>query len=215
MNHRWLGGTLTNWKTISNSISRLKSIDEQLEEGAQGMTKKERLGMEREQSKLQASLGGIREMNGVPDLLFVIDVKREALAITEANKLGIPVIAVVDSNCAPEGVDYLIPGNDDAARAIQLYCDLAARSALDGMSAQLDAAGVDLGEMEEVSEEVLTSDVAEEAKFDKSTTDPVDAKEAEADPVDAKEAEAAPADLKEAKVKPIKKVASKEKKSTK
>jgi len=275
MNHRWLGGTLTNWKTISNSISRLKSIDEQLEEGAQGMTKKERLGMEREQSKLQASLGGIREMNGVPDLLFVIDVKREALAITEANKLGIPVIAVVDSNCAPEGVDYLIPGNDDAARAIQLYCDLAARSALDGMSAQLDAAGVDLGEMEEVSEEVLTSDVAEEAKFDKSTidpvdtkeaeadpvdtkeaeadpvdakeaeadpvdakeaeadpvdakeaeaapvdakeaeADPVDAKEAEADPVDAKEAEAAPADLKEAKVKPIKKVASKEKKSTK
>ena len=137
------------------------------------------------------------------------------MAITEANKLGIPVIAVVDSNCAPEGVDYLIPGNDDAARAIQLYCDLAARSALDGMSAQLDAAGVDLGEMEEVSEEVLTSDVVEEAKFDKSTADPVDAKEAEADPVDAKEAEAAPADLKETKVKPIKKVASKEKKSTK
>jgi small subunit ribosomal protein S2 len=215
MNHRWLGGTLTNWKTISNSISRLKSIDEQLEEGAQGMTKKERLGMEREQSKLQASLGGIREMNGVPDLLFVIDVKREALAITEANKLGIPVIAVVDSNCAPEGVDYLIPGNDDAARAIQLYCDLAARSALDGMSAQLDAAGVDLGEMEEVSEEVLTSDVVEEVNFDKSTADPVDAKEAEADPVDAKEAEAAPADAKETKVKPIKKVANKEKKSTK
>jgi small subunit ribosomal protein S2 len=162
MNHRWLGGTLTNWKTISNSISRLKSIDEQLEEGAQGMTKKERLGMEREQTKLQASLGGIREMSGVPDLLFVIDVKREALAVTEANKLGIPVIAVVDSNCAPEGVDYLIPGNDDAARAIQLYCDLAARSALDGMSAQLDAAGVDLGEMEEVTDEVLSSDILAE-----------------------------------------------------
>jgi small subunit ribosomal protein S2 len=162
MNHRWLGGTLTNWKTISNSISRLKSIDEQLEEGAQGMTKKERLGMEREQTKLQASLGGIREMSGVPDLLFVIDVKREALAVTEANKLGIPVIAIVDSNCAPEGVDYLIPGNDDAARAIQLYCDLAARSALDGMSAQLDAAGVDLGEMEEVTDEDLSSDILAE-----------------------------------------------------
>ena len=160
MNHRWLGGTLTNWKTISNSISRLKSIDEQLEEGAQGMTKKERLGMEREQSKLQASLGGIREMDGVPSLLFVIDVKREALAVSEANKLGIPVIAVVDSNCAPEGVDYIIPGNDDAARAIQLYCDLAARAALDGMSAQLDAAGVDLGEMEEVSEDALTDDLS-------------------------------------------------------
>jgi small subunit ribosomal protein S2 len=215
MNHRWLGGTLTNWKTISNSISRLKSIDEQLEEGAQGMTKKERLGMEREQSKLQASLGGIREMNGVPDLLFVIDVKREALAITEANKLGIPVIAVVDSNCAPEGVDYLIPGNDDAARAIQLYCDLAARSALDGMSAQLDAAGVDLGEMEEVSEEVLTSDVIEEAKLDKSQIEAADAKEAEVEPADATEAEAKSADLKEVKVKPIKKVVNEEKKSTK
>ena len=165
MNHRWLGGTLTNWKTISNSISRLKSIDEQLEDGAQGMTKKERLGMEREQSKLQASLGGIREMDGVPNLLFVIDVKREALAVSEANKLGIPVIAVVDSNCAPEGVDYIIPGNDDAARAIQLYCDLAARAALDGMSAQLDAAGVDLGEMEEVSEDSLTpEDVSLEAQ---------------------------------------------------
>jgi len=165
MNHRWLGGTLTNWKTISNSISRLKSIDEQLEDGAQGMTKKERLGMEREQSKLQASLGGIREMNGVPNLLFVIDVKREALAVSEANKLGIPVIAVVDSNCAPEGVDYIIPGNDDAARAIQLYCDLAARAALDGMSAQLDAAGVDLGAMEEVSEDSLTpEDVSLEAQ---------------------------------------------------
>ena len=162
MNHRWLGGTLTNWKTISNSISRLKSIDEQLEEGAQGMTKKERLGMEREQSKLQASLGGIREMNGVPDLLFVIDVKREALAVSEANKLGIPVIAVVDSNCAPEGVDYIIPGNDDAARAIQLYCDLAARAALDGMSAQLDAAGVDLGEMDEVSEEAVKVELSSE-----------------------------------------------------
>ena len=178
MNHRWLGGTLTNWKTISNSISRLKSIDEQLEEGAQGMTKKERLGMEREQTKLQASLGGIREMSGVPSLLFVIDVKREALAITEANKLGIPVIAVVDSNCAPEGVDYMIPGNDDAARAIQLYCDLAARSALDGMSAQLGAAGVDLGEMEEVVEEVLSSDIPAEVVAKEAETEVV-AKESE------------------------------------
>ena len=178
MNHRWLGGTLTNWKTISNSISRLKSIDEQLEEGAQGMTKKERLGMEREQTKLQASLGGIREMSGVPSLLFVIDVKREALAITEANKLGIPVIAVVDSNCAPEGVDYMMPGNDDAARAIQLYCDLAARSALDGMSAQLGAAGVDLGEMEEVVEEVLSSDIPAEVVAKEAETEAV-AKESE------------------------------------
>jgi small subunit ribosomal protein S2 len=147
MNHRWLGGTLTNWQTVSQSIQRLKTIDEQMANGAEGLTKKERLGMEREQEKLQASLGGIREMGGVPDLLFVIDVKKEALAVAEANKLGIPVVAVVDTNCSPAGVDYIIPGNDDAARAISLYTDLASRAALDGMSAQLGAAGVDLGEM--------------------------------------------------------------------
>ena len=159
MNHRWLGGTLTNWKTVSQSIGRLKSIDEQMDGGAEGLTKKERLGMERDQSKLQASLGGIREMGGVPDLLFVIDVKKEALAVAEANKLGIPVVAVVDTNCSPDGVDYIIPGNDDAARAIALYCDLAARAALDGMSAQLGAAGVDLGAMEEApAEEALTEE---------------------------------------------------------
>ncbi|MCV6824370.1 MULTISPECIES: 30S ribosomal protein S2 [Halocynthiibacter] len=149
MNHRWLGGTLTNWKTVSNSINRLKSYDEKLETGAEGLTKKERLGMERQQEKLQASLGGIREMGGVPDLLFVIDVNKEQLAIAEANKLGIPVVAVVDTNCSPDGVDYVIPGNDDASRAIALYTDLVARAALDGMTAQLGAAGVDLGEMEE------------------------------------------------------------------
>jgi small subunit ribosomal protein S2 len=149
MNHRWLGGTLTNWKTVSNSISRLKSYDEKLENGGAGLTKKERLGMERQQEKLQASLGGIREMGGVPDLIFVVDVSKEQLAIAEANKLGIPVVAVVDTNCSPDGVDYVIPGNDDAARAIALYTDLVARAALDGMTAQMGAAGVDLGEMEE------------------------------------------------------------------
>ena len=164
MNHRWLGGTLTNWKTVSLSINRLKSIDEQMESAVEGMTKKERLGMEREQHKLQASLGGIREMGGVPDLLFVIDVKKEALAIAEANKLGIPVVAIVDTNCSPDGIDYVIPGNDDAARAIGLYCDLACRAALDGMSAQLGAAGVDLGAMEEAPiEEALSVEAAPEA----------------------------------------------------
>ncbi|MFT6273226.1 MAG: small subunit ribosomal protein S2, partial [Dinoroseobacter sp.] len=111
MNHRWLGGTLTNWKTVSNSIKRLKEIDEKMETGAEGMTKKERLGMERDQGKLQSSLGGIREMGGVPDLLFVIDVNKEDLAIAEAKKLGIPVVAIVDSNCSPDGIDYIIPGN--------------------------------------------------------------------------------------------------------
>ncbi|MBO6791503.1 MAG: 30S ribosomal protein S2 [Dinoroseobacter sp.] len=164
MNHRWLGGTLTNWKTVSNSIKRLKEIDEVMAAGADGMTKKERLGMERDQGKLQASLGGIREMGGVPDLLFVIDVNKEDLAIAEAKKLGIPVVAVVDSNCSPDGIDYIIPGNDDASRAISLYCDLVSRAALDGMSAQLGAAGVDLGEMEAgLEEEVVAEAPAEEA----------------------------------------------------
>lgn len=153
MNHRWLGGTLTNWKTISQSIQRLKQIDEVLASGAEGLTKKERLNMERDQSKLQASLGGIREMGGVPDLLFIIDVGKEDLAIQEAQKLGIPVVGVVDTNCSPKGVNYVIPGNDDAARAIALYCDLIARAALDGMSAQLGAAGVDLGALEEAPAE--------------------------------------------------------------
>lgn len=158
MNHRWLGGTLTNWKTVSNSISRLKSYDEKLENGGVGLTKKERLGMERQQEKLQASLGGIREMGGVPDLIFVVDVSKEQLAIAEANKLGIPVVAVVDTNCSPDGVDYVIPGNDDAARAIALYTDLVARAALDGMTAQMGAAGVDLGEMEEALVEEVTAE---------------------------------------------------------
>ena len=164
MNHRWLGGTLTNWQTVSQSISRLKSLDEKMTVGSEGLTKKERLGMEREQSKLQASLGGITQMGGVPDLLFVIDVKKEALAVAEANKLGIPVIAVVDTNCSPSGIDYLIPGNDDAARAIALYCDLIARSALDGMTEQMGAAGVDLGEMEDVPLETAVETPVEEAK---------------------------------------------------
>ena len=153
MNHRWLGGTLTNWKTISASIQRLKQIDEVLAAGAEGLTKKERLGMERDQAKLQASLGGIREMGGTPDLIFIIDVGKEDLAILEAKKLGIPVVAVVDTNCSPKGVDYVIPGNDDAARAIALYCELIARAALDGMSAQMGAAGVDLGALEEAPAE--------------------------------------------------------------
>jgi small subunit ribosomal protein S2 len=175
MNHRWLGGTLTNWKTVSQSIQRLKSIDEQVASGSiEGLTKKERLGVEREHAKLKASFDGIAEMGGVPDLVFVVDVKKEALAVAEANKLGIPVVAIVDTNCSPIGVDYMIPGNDDASRAIGLYCDLISRAALDGMSAQLGAAGVDLGEMEESPyEEVLAEAVEEKVK-------PADTNEAEA-----------------------------------
>ncbi|MEL6517072.1 MAG: 30S ribosomal protein S2 [Pseudomonadota bacterium] len=186
MNHRWLGGTLTNWKTVSQSIQRLKAIDEQMAEGFDGLTKKERLGMERDQAKLQASLGGIREMGGVPDLLFVIDVNKEDLAIAEARKLGIPVVAVVDTNCSPDGVDYIIPGNDDAARAIALYCDLAARAALDGMSAQLGAAGVDVGALAEGS--------VEEAIAEEAPTAEASAAEAPAEAAEAATEEAKPED---------------------
>ena len=158
MNHRWLGGTLTNWKTVSNSINRLKTLDERLGEGATGFTKRERLALERERTKLQMSLGGIREMGGVPDMLFVIDTNKEDLAIAEAKKLGIPVVAILDSNCDPDGVTFPIPGNDDAARAISLYCDLAARAVIDGMASQMGDAGFDLGELEEapVEEAVAT-----------------------------------------------------------
>ncbi len=177
MNHRWLGGTLTNWKTVSNSINRLKALDEALSGDTEGLTKKERLGMEREQAKLQASLGGIREMGGVPDLLFVIDVSKEDLAIAEARKLGIPVVAVVDTNCPPEGIDFIIPGNDDAARAIALYTDLASRAALDGMSAQLGAAGVDLGASEEApAEAAIAAPEASEPTAEKATAKDVDGK---------------------------------------
>jgi len=178
MNYRWLGGTLTNWQTVSKSIGRLKAIDEAAGIGFDGLTKKERLGMEREQQKLTSSLGGIREMGGVPDLLFVIDVNKEDLAIAEAKKLGIPVVAVVDSNCSPEGVDYMIPGNDDAARAISLYCDLVSRAALEGMSAQLGAAGVDMGEMEAFAEEYLAEEAAqaaEDARVETGHDTPTDA----------------------------------------
>ena len=196
MNHRWLGGTLTNWQTVSQSINRLKALDEKMAVGSEGLTKKERLGMEREQSKLQASLGGITQMGGVPDLLFVIDVKKEALAVAEANKLGIPVIAVVDTNCSPSGVDYIIPGNDDAARAISLYCDLIARSALDGMTEQMGAAGVDLGEMEDapIEAELNTDNVVEEG----AKAEPVAVEVAKAEPVAEEAAKAEPVKVKAA-----------------
>ncbi len=148
VNSRWLGGTLTNWKTISGSIARLRKLDEQLGEGAKGLTKKERLMMTREREKLEKALGGIKDMGGVPDLVFVIDTNKEALAIKEANKLKIPVVAILDTNCDPDGVAYPIPGNDDASRAIQLYCDLVARAAIDGISRSQGAAGVDIGAAE-------------------------------------------------------------------
>jgi small subunit ribosomal protein S2 len=145
VNSRWLGGTLTNWKTISASISRLRKLDEQLGEGAKGLTKKERLMLTREREKLEKALGGIKDMGGVPDLVFVIDTNKEALAIKEANRLKIPVIAILDTNSDPDGVAHPIPANDDASRAIQLYCDLVARAAIDGISRSQGAAGHDIG----------------------------------------------------------------------
>ena len=135
VNARWLGGMLTNWKTISASINRLRKVDELLSPGgAQGLTKKERLLLSREKDKLEKALGGIKDMGGTPDLIFVIDTNKEALAIKEANRLNIPVAAIVDTNCDPKGITYAVPGNDDAARAVTLYCDLIARAALDGIS---------------------------------------------------------------------------------
>ena len=146
VNARWLGGMLTNWKTISASISRLRKLDEMLNEGAKGLTKKERLMMSRERDKLETALGGIKDMGGVPDLVFVIDTNKEALAIKEANRLKIPVAAILDTNCDPDGIAYPIPANDDAGRAIQLYCDLIARAAIDGIGRGQGAAGMDVGE---------------------------------------------------------------------
>ncbi len=155
VNSRWLGGTLTNWKTISASITRLRKIDEQLAEGAKGLTKKERLMLTREKDKLEKALGGIKDMGGTPDLVFVIDTNKEALAIKEANRLKIPVIAILDTNSDPDGVAHPIPANDDASRAIQLYCDLVARAAIDGISRSQGAAGEDLGAAEAPTAEVL------------------------------------------------------------
>jgi small subunit ribosomal protein S2 len=169
VNSRWLGGTLTNWKTISGSIARLRKLDEQLAEGAKGLTKKERLMLTREKDKLEKALGGIKDMGGVPDLVFVIDTNKEALAIKEANRLKIPVIAILDTNSDPDGVAHPIPANDDAARAIELYCDLIARAAIDGISRSQGLAGEDVGASAEPTPEILPEAEAEAAQPEEST----------------------------------------------
>jgi small subunit ribosomal protein S2 len=161
VNHRWLGGMLTNWKTITGSIKRLKEMEGRLGTDTSGLTKKEVLMLTREKEKYDRALGGIKDMGGLPDIIFIIDTVKEKLAIEEANKLGIPVVAVCDSNADPSGVAFPIPGNDDAIRAINLYCDMVAAAVFDGISAELQASGVDLGSAEEVQEveieEVLPS----------------------------------------------------------
>jgi small subunit ribosomal protein S2 len=155
INHRWLGGTLTNWKTISHSIRRLRQLDDILSGDGGGRTKKELLTLQRERDKLNQALGGIKEMGGTPDLLFVIDTNKEQIAIAEARKLGIPIVAVVDTNCNPDGIDFPIPGNDDAGRALTLYCDLVARAAIDGIERGQASAGIDVGASEAPPSEAL------------------------------------------------------------
>jgi len=176
VNHRWLGGTLTNWRTVSGSIARLRELEGVLETET-GRTKKELLQLKREHDKLELSLGGIKDMGGIPDLMFVIDTNKEAIAIQEARKLNIPVIAILDTNCNPDGITFPIPGNDDAARAIQLYCDLMADSILDGLAAGQSASGVDLGALESPMEPALArSDVdtkPKKAKVEAPTAAPV------------------------------------------
>ena len=164
VNHRWLGGTLTNWRTISQSIARLRELEGLLDGEHVGRTKKELLQLTREREKLELSLGGIKDMGGIPDLMFVIDTNKEAIAILEARKLNIPVVAILDTNSDPDGITYPIPGNDDAARALQLYCDLIADSVLDGLAAGQVAMGVDIGASEAPSEPVLKMVQAEQAQ---------------------------------------------------
>ncbi len=186
VNHRWLGGTLTNWRTISGSIARLRELEGILDGGESGgRTKKELLTLNRERDKLELSLGGIKNMGGIPDIMFVIDTNKEAIAILEARKLNIPVIAILDTNCDPDGITYPIPGNDDAARAIQLYVDLIADSVLDGMAAGAVASGVDIGASINPVEPMLAREM---------TPEPAPAAEAAAEPEAAAAPEAAPAE---------------------
>ena len=170
MNHRWLGGTLTNWKTISKSIVKLKKYEEILNKEDTGLTKKELVGIQKHKTKLEASLGGIKDMGGLPDAIFVIDTNKEHIAITEANVLKIPVIAIVDSNSNPDGVDFPIPGNDDATRAIAFYCRLASEAILDGLQATFSAAGKDAGASEQIKEDLTVKAPSKE----KNAAEPIE-----------------------------------------
>lgn len=164
VNHRWLGGMMTNWNTVSQSIRRLRTLEDRLGgEEVQSLTKKETLQLTRELEKLERTLGGIKEMGGLPDLVFIIDTNKESIAVQEANTLGIPVIAVVDSNASPDGVDYPVPGNDDALRAITLYCDLVSGAVLDGLKTEMIREGVDIGSEEAPMEEAVAEAPAEAA----------------------------------------------------
>ena len=162
VNYRWLGGMLTNFKTISQSIKRLRELEERISQEQTGLTKRELLELTRGRDKLERALGGIKEMGGLPDILFVIDTNKEAIAVAEANTLRIPVVAILDSNSSPDGIAYPIPGNDDAMRAIHLYCDLVAGSVLDGLQAELAASGVDIGARPDLAEQAFVAEAPEE-----------------------------------------------------
>ena len=192
VNHRWLGGMMTNWATVSQSIRRLRELEARMEGEEVGqLTKKEVLQLTRERDKLEMTLGGIKEMGGLPDMLFVIDTNKEAIAVDEANRLGIPVIAIVDSNAKPEGVDYIIPGNDDAMRAISFYCELAQAAVLDGLQTELMKSGSDVGAaVEAPAEAAVAEKVAEEAPVEEVAAPAEAAADAS---VEAPAAEAAPA----------------------
>jgi len=196
VNHRWLGGMMTNWATVSRSIRRLRDLEARMDsDEINQLTKKEVLQLTRERDKLELTLGGIKEMGGLPDMLFVIDTNKEAIAVEEANRLGIPVIAIVDSNAKPEGVDYIIPGNDDAMRAISFYCELAQAAVLDGLQTELMKSGGDVGEATEAPAEAA---VAEEAPAAEATAPESPEQKAEApaeeSPVEKAPAEEAPAE---------------------
>ena len=173
VNHRWLGGMLTNWETISGSIKRLRDLETELAGDTSGKTKKERLQMTREFEKLDRSLGGIKDMGGLPDIIFIIDTNKESLAVHEANNLGIPVAAILDTNSDPKGVEFPIPGNDDAGRAINLYCDMIAGAVLDGIQQEMVSSGVDIGASEEPIAEELPAEeaAAEEAAPEEKTAE--------------------------------------------
>src|SRR5271154_155489 len=173
VNHRWLGGTLTNWRTISGSIARLRELEGLLQSPeSSGRSKKELLQLTRERDKLELSLGGIKDMGGIPDLMFVIDTNKEAIAILEARKLNIPVVAILDTNSDPVGITYPVPGNDDAARALQLYCDLVADSVIDGLAEGQAALGVDRGAAEAPDEPALRAMAQQPAADPEPVTEP-------------------------------------------
>jgi small subunit ribosomal protein S2 len=197
VNHRWLGGMLTNWRTMSNSIKRLRDLDTQLREENTGLTKKETLQLTRERDKLERALGGIKEMAGLPSILFIVDTNKEDIAIAEANKLGIPVIAIVDSNSDPAGINFPIPGNDDALRAVHLYCELISLAVLDGLQQEMTASGVDIGESEEPEEPMMLEEEALSAYGTGAVGEPeqwTDAGPSDSGPSDAGPTDSGPSD---------------------